>query len=87
MVADISLALFNPKMVYNHRGRTISFTPDDLSSRYTKFLLLLSPNASTWSLSLATSFFHASSFELQEAARLGGYVLPDLSRLFTSLLQ
>ena len=48
MLTDISLALYNLKMVYNHRGRTISLTPDDLFSRHTDFLPLLSSNALTW---------------------------------------
>ena len=33
MLVDISLALSNLKMVYNHREWTISLTPDDLLSR------------------------------------------------------
>ena len=45
MLADISLALSNLKMVYNYRVRTIPLTPDDLFSRYTEFLPLLLPNA------------------------------------------
>ena len=57
MLADISLALSNLKMVYNHRRRMISLTPDDLFSRYTEFLPLLSPNTLIWSFILVTLFF------------------------------
>ena len=38
----------NLQMVYNHRGRKISITPDDLFSRYTEFIPILSPNAVIW---------------------------------------
>ena len=54
-------------MVYNHRERKFSLTPDDLFSCYTEFIPLLSPNALTWSFSLVTLFVHALSLEFQEA--------------------
>ena len=58
-------------MVYKHRGRKISLTPDDLFSRYTEFIFLLSSKALTWSFSLITLFFHAFLLVLQETVRLG----------------
>ena len=66
MLADISLALSNLQMVYNHRGRIISLTPGDLFSCYTEFLPLLSLNTLNWSFSLVPLFFHALPLELQE---------------------
>ena len=74
-------------MIDNHRGRTILLTSDDLFSRYIEFLTLLPPNTLTWSFILVPLFFHPLPLELQEAVRLGGYILPDLSRLSTYLLQ
>ena len=56
MLADFSLALSNLKMVYNHRERTLSLTPDNLLSPYIEFFPLLSPNALTWSFSLIKLF-------------------------------
>ena len=67
MLTDISLALYNLKMVYNHRGRTISLTPDDFFSRHTDFSPLLSSNALTWSFSLVILFVYALPLELQVA--------------------
>ena len=64
MLTDIYLALSNLKMVYNHRGRTKLLTSDDLFSRYTEFLPLLSPNALTWPFSLVTLFSNALPLEL-----------------------
>ena len=72
MLTDISFALSNLQMVYNHRGREFLLVPDDLFSRYTEFLPLFSPNALTWSFSLVTLFFHTLYLELQEAVRRGG---------------
>ena len=74
-------------MIYNHRGRKISLTPYDLFSRYNDFLPLLLPHALTLSFCLITLFSHDLPLDLKEAVRLGGYILPDLSRLSTSLLQ
>ena len=74
-------------MVYNHRGRKILLSPDNLLSRYTKFLPLLLPHALTLSFCLITLFSHDLPLDLKEAVRLGSYILPDLSRLSTSLLQ
>ena len=87
MLADISLALSKLKMTYILRNKKISLTPDDLFSRFTEYLPLLSPNAMTWSFFLVILFFHAMSSELQEAVQLGGYIFPDISTLTTSLLQ
>ena len=58
-------------MIYNHHGRTISLTPDDLLSRYIEFLPLLQPSALTWSFSLVTLFYYTLPLELQEAVRFG----------------
>ena len=74
-------------MTYILRNKKISLTPDDLFSRFTEYLPLLSPNAMTWSFCLVTLFFHAIPSELQEAVQLGGYVFPNISTLTTSLLQ
>ena len=41
----------------------------------------------SWSFSLVTLFFKALPTELQEALKLGSYILPDISKLTTSLLQ
>ena len=81
------LALAKVKMTYILRNKQISLTPDDLFSRFTEYLPLLSPNAMTWSFFLVTLFFHAMPSELQEAVQLGGYVFPDISTLTTLLLQ
>jgi len=70
ILADISLALSSLKIISYHGGRNIPFTPDDLFSRYTKFLPLLSPNIITWSFSLVTLFVNALHLELQEAVQL-----------------
>ena len=87
MLADISLALLKLKMTYMLRNKIIPLTPDDLFSRFTEYLPLLSPNAMTWSFCLVYLYFHALPSELQEVVQLGGYVFPDISTLATSLLQ
>ena len=84
-IVNISLALSNLKIVYNHRWRTISLTPDDLFSRYTDFLPLLSPNDLTWSFSLVTLFLCFTSRFARSSATRRLY-LPYLSSLATSLL-
>ena len=65
----------------------LSLTPDDLLSRFSEFLPLISPNATTWSFSLVTLFFNALHHELQETIELGGYLFPNMSTLATSLSQ
>ena len=87
MLVDLSLALSKLKMTYISRNKIISLTPDDLFSRFTEYLPLLSPNAMTWSFCLVTLFLHAMPSELQEEVQLGGYVFPDISTLTTSFLQ
>ena len=82
----ISLALFNLKMTNIFRDRTMSLTLDDLFSRYTEFLHLLSPNALTWLFILVTLFFHSLPLDLQEVVRFGGYILSHLSQLYTYIL-
>ena len=64
ILVDISLALSKLKMTYISRNKIISLTPDDLFSRFTEYLPLLSPNAMTWSFCLVTLFFHAMPSEL-----------------------
>ena len=44
MLADIFLALFSFMMISQLRRRTVSLTPDDLFSRFVRFLSLFSPN-------------------------------------------
>ena len=48
----------------------LSLTPDDLLSRFSEFLPLISPNATTWSFSLVTLFFNALPHELQDTVEL-----------------
>ena len=79
MLADMSLALSNLKNIYNYRGRTISLTPDDLFSSYTKFISLLPLIALTWSFSLVILIFHTFSLKFQDVVQLGGYILSNLS--------
>ena len=74
-------------MVSHHKEMTTSLTPDDLFSRFAEFIPLLSPNAMTWSFSLVTLLFGALPQEIQETVELGGYLLPDLSNLTSSLSQ
>ena len=40
-----------------------------------------------WSFCLVTLFFQALPTELKEVVQLGGYILPDISKLTTSPLQ
>ena len=87
MLADISLALSKLKMTYILHNKKISLTLDNLFSRFTEYLPLLSPNAMTWSFCLMILYFHTMPSELQEAVQLGEYVSPDISTLTTSLLQ
>ena len=74
-------------MVYNHRRRIISLTPDELFSHYTELLPLLSPNALPWSFSLVLLFSILCLSSYRKQCDSGAIFLPDLSRLFTSLLQ
>ena len=67
MLADISLDLSSLKMISNHTGKVVVLTPDEIYSRYIEFLLLLAPNAMTWSSSLVALCFHALPSDLQEA--------------------
>ena len=64
MLANISLVLFNLKMIYNYGERTISLSTDDLFSRHTESFPLLPQNALTWSFSLVILFFHDLPLEL-----------------------
>ena len=66
MLADISIALSYHEIISHHKEMTISLIPDDLFSHFLEFLPLLSSNASNWSFSLVTLFFHALLLELQE---------------------
>ena len=47
---DIFLTLSNPRMIYNHRGKTIYFTHADFFSRFTELLSLFLSNAMVQSL-------------------------------------
>ena len=60
-------------------------TPNDLFSRYTKFLPLLSPNTLIWLFNLVILFFNALT--RQEVVRLGSYILSNLLQLITSFSQ
>ena len=73
VLVDIPIALFSLKVVSNYKGRTIYFTPDDLFSRFTKFLSLLTLNAMTWLFSIVTLFLNSLPLEIYEVVQLEGF--------------
>ena len=82
---NISLAQSKLKMIYTHRGQTITLTPDDLFSHLTDFIPPILLNATTWFFSLVILFFHICFSSCKKLCNFGVafYLnLPSFETLF-----